>query len=167
MGEGGDDLAVPAPPLLRQWPAVGGSCSPRAGRSGGAGREGPVRAGPCLPAQLAASLLPRGAPRLGPGSRPGEGGRTREPGPQLSFVCLSPCAGSARLTLPSPCLGRGEGLGGPGVGSEQRPPLSAHLQDRLAFNRQAPTEGPGQDGRTAWPEDPASLSSWGARGWEG
>lgn len=61
MGEGGDDLAVPAPPLLQQWPAVGGSCNPRAGRSGGAGREGPVRAGPCLPAQLAASLLPRGA----------------------------------------------------------------------------------------------------------
>lgn len=108
----------------------------------------------------------QGAPRLGPGSRLGEGERTREPGLQLS-VHLSPGAGSARLTPPPPRLGRGQGLGGPGVGSEQRPPLSAHLQDRLAFNGQAPTEGPGQDGRMAWPEDPESLSSWGARGWEG
>lgn len=133
------------------------------------GREGLVRAGSCFPAQPAASPLhggtwlamgSRGAPQIGPWLQTGQG--KENTGDWLEAVCLSLCAGRACLPPPPPCLGRGQGLGGAlRVGSEHRPPLSARLQGgQTGFNRWAlaPPEGPGWDGRTAWPEDPASLS---------
>ena len=137
-----------------------------------------MRAGPCLLAQPAASPLcwgdvagsgVSGSPpdrALAPDwAREGEHRR-------LACSCLSVplcrvCPPPPTPTLPGQWAGPGGALR---VGSEHRPPLSARLQGgQTGFNRRAlaPPEGPGWDGRTAWPEDPEFLSSGEEGPWPG